>query len=101
MHFTSKTRALIVCCGLAVGFTAFSYRLVHLQVTMREHYVSKADEIHGLRLKLYARRGAILDVRGLTLAQSEPVKTVVADGALVKNRPALAKLLAGPLEMPE
>jgi cell division protein FtsI/penicillin-binding protein 2 len=101
MHFTCKSRALIVCCGLAAIFTGFSFRLVHLQVTMRSHYAAKADEIHGLRLKLYARRGGITDIRGITLAQSEPVKTVVADGAIVKNRPVLAKLLAEPLGMNE
>jgi cell division protein FtsI (penicillin-binding protein 3)/stage V sporulation protein D (sporulation-specific penicillin-binding protein) len=99
MRITCKTRALIVCCALAAGFTTFSYRLVVLQVTRHDFYAAKAAEIHGLKLKLYAKRGAITDIRGTPLAQSIPVKTVVADGAIIKDREALAAAIAGPLEM--
>ena len=101
MRLSSKTRALIVCCGLAAGFTIFSYRLVQVQVAKHDEYRAKADENHGLRQTIYARRGMIQDVHGLALAQNEPVKTVVADGALVKDRRELARLLAKPLGLTE
>ena len=36
MNRSAKVRALIACCALALCFTGFSARLVHLQVTMHE-----------------------------------------------------------------
>ena len=76
MTYTAKTRALISCCGLASCFTLFSARLVHLQVTIQ-------------------------DVNGESLAQNEPIKTVIADGSLIEDHAALARLLSGPLQMDE
>src|SRR3954471_19648468 len=112
---TAPERVITACCALACCFTAFSFRLVHLQVTRHEELAEKALESHGTKKLISARRGAITDIRGIPLAQNEPVKTVVVDGSLVRNPgpPAskdakvirdpesLAKLLAGPLQMPE
>jgi cell division protein FtsI (penicillin-binding protein 3)/stage V sporulation protein D (sporulation-specific penicillin-binding protein) len=101
VSFTSQSRALIACCGLTLAFTGFSARLVQLQVTQHDEYYALAAENHGGRQLIFARRGTIEDSRGLPLAQNEPVKTVVADASLIKDRDALVSLLAGPLEMPE
>ncbi len=89
-----RTRALIACCGLACCFTAFSARLVHLQVTMHGFYFAKAHEDHGVRQVIAGRRGAIFDIHGEALAQNEPVKTVVVDAGLVKDPALLADVLA-------
>ncbi len=96
-----KKRALFACCSLAVGFTGFSVRLVDLQVSQHDKYSERAAEQHGLRQSIFARRGAILDLSGQPLAQNEPVRTVVADGTLIKDPERLAAFLAGPLQMPE
>ncbi|MGV3532888.1 MAG: peptidoglycan D,D-transpeptidase FtsI family protein [Chthoniobacteraceae bacterium] len=101
MLHSLTTRALIACSGLACVFTALSARLIHVQVTDHEKYVDLAARNHGTKEVIHARRGAIKDVNGLALAQNEPVKTVIADGSLIKNFPRVAELLSGPLEMPQ
>lgn len=101
MAVTSRGRAAIACIILACVFTGFSFRLVHIQVTKHEEYAAKAAEYHSIKQVIYARRGSILDVNHLPLAQNEPVKTVVADGSLIKDHALVASLLAGPLEMDE
>ena len=85
MAFTSRGRAALACCGLACVFTGFSARLVEIQVTEHERYAQQAADNHGLRQTIYARRGSILDVNNLPLAQNQPVKTVVADASLIKD----------------
>ena len=99
-HGTGR-RAFIACCGLASCFTAFSARLVHLQVTMHDAYLAKARENHGVRQTIAGRRGAITDIHGEALAQNEPVKTVVVDAGLVKDPALLAGVLAKTLGVSE
>ena len=99
MRTTAQSRALCTCVVMALGFTAFSIRLVHLQVTKHEEYVAQAAEKHTDRQTIYARRGTIVDAHGESLALNEPVRTVIADASLIKDRDAVAALLAGPLEM--
>ena len=97
---TANQRALIACAGMAVCFTAFSARLVHLQVTMHDAYVAKAAGQNTRKVPIFARRGTIADIRGESLAQNEPVKTVIADASLITDQSAFAAILAGPLDMP-
>jgi cell division protein FtsI (penicillin-binding protein 3)/stage V sporulation protein D (sporulation-specific penicillin-binding protein) len=47
-----------------------------------------------------ARRGVVLDIHGESLAQNEPVRTVVADATLIKDRAAMAEILAQALNLP-
>jgi cell division protein FtsI/penicillin-binding protein 2 len=101
MSGSARTRALVACCTLVCCFTGFSARLVYLQVGRHAEYSAQAAQNHSDRHTIYARRGAILDANGLTLAQNEPVKTVVADGFLIKDHKALARMLAQPLGMSE
>lgn len=101
MTRSANVRAVAVCCFLAVCFTGFSARLVHLQVTMHEDYAAQAAEKHVIKEPIYAKRGVIEDVHGLSLAQNEPVKTIVADGSLIENHAAVARVLAKPLQMTE
>ena len=100
MTTTISQRALATSIGLAICFTGFSFRLVHLQVTRHDYYEAKASKQNLHTEPIYARRGAILDVNGLPLALNEPVKTVVADGSLIRDFDKIAELLAKPLDMP-
>jgi cell division protein FtsI (penicillin-binding protein 3)/stage V sporulation protein D (sporulation-specific penicillin-binding protein) len=97
---STQQRALVACIGLTACFTAFSVRLVHLQVTKHAYYAKKAANQNGHRVPIFARRGTIVDVKGHPLAQNEPVKTVVADASLIRDPDALAAMLAEPLQMP-
>ncbi len=101
MSGSAKVRALVACSGLAVCFTVFSARLVHLQVTMGQEYTAKAAQKHVDKVPIYAKRGTITDLNGELLAQNEPIHTVVADGSLISDKSVLAHLLAGPLGMDE
>ena len=100
MTTTISQRALATSIGLAICFTGFSFRLVHLQVAQHDYYEAKASKQNLHTEPIYARRGAIFDVNGLPLAQNEPVKTVVADGSLIRDFDAIAALLAKPLDIP-
>jgi cell division protein FtsI/penicillin-binding protein 2 len=101
MNGAGKRRALVACCFLAACFTAFSARLVQLQVAEHDDYAAKAAEKHVIKDPIYARRGVIEDVHGKPLAQNGPMKTVIADGSLIENQGAVAHLLAKPLKMTE
>ncbi len=100
MNRTARTRALITCLLLSGCYTAFSFRLVHLQVTQHGEYAARAADIHVKRQTIYARRGVIYDIHGESLAQNEPVRTVVADGTLINDREELADFLAHALKLP-
>ncbi len=97
----TNRRAFIACCGLATCFTAFSARLVHLQVTMHDEWLAKARKNCGDRQKIFARRGIITDIHGEALAQNEPVTTVVLDATVVQYPGPLAAVLAKALGLPE
>ena len=99
MSATINQRGLAAAVALATCFTAFSGRLVYLQVTRHKFYEDKAARQNVHTEPIYARRGAIVDVNGYPLAQNDPVKTVVADASLIRNPGALAELLAAPLNM--
>lgn len=100
MKSTMNQRGLAASIALSVCFTGYSFRLVDLQVTEHKRYAAMAQVQNGHQEPIYARRGAIFDVNNEPLAQNEPVKTVVADGSLIKDPDRLARLLAAPLEMP-
>ena len=111
MKRDAKLRMFIACIGLAACFTGFSYRLVFLQVVKHDEYAARAEQKHGDRQIIYARRGTITDANNEILADNNPVMTVVADGsqiikasAVIADDPpanigALADILATPLEM--
>ena len=101
MRTSARSRALITCFGLATVFTLFSFRLIQVQVAMADAMTTEAAVKHVNKQVIYARRRIIQDIHGEPLAQNEPVKTVVADASLIKDREAFAALVAGPLEVPE
>lgn len=100
MNHTAQKRALVSCIALAGCFTAFSARLVDLQVTKHDEYAKIALDIHAIRQTKPARRGPIVDIHGEPLAQNEPVRTVVADATLISDRAEMATLLSTTLGIP-
>lgn len=94
MNWSAKTRILVVCCGLAVLFTLFSFRLVQLQVVRHDQYSAMAAQTHVRKEIIHARRGAIEDVHGELLAENLPVQRVVADGSHIRNPVEVADVLA-------
>jgi len=99
MKWTARTRTGLACGVVALIFTTYSARLVHLQVAKHSEYSRLAAEKHTMRLVIHARRGLIFDRNGELLASNLPVHTVVADGSHIKDREALAQLAAPFLEM--
>lgn len=85
---------------MALGFTVFSSRLVYLQVAQADHYKRVASEKHCTKQTIYARRGSVTDIHGASLAQNEPVKTVVVDATLVKRPDEMAEVLSKHLDLP-
>ena len=98
---SAKVRALIACCALALIFTGFSARLVHLQVTMHDKYSAIAAEKHVRKEIIYGHRGLIMDINQQTLADNDPVRTVVADASMITAPDDAAGVLAGPLGLDE
>ena len=101
MRWTARTRTAIACAAVALIFTAYSVRLVELQVIKHQEYSQLAAEKHTMRIVLHARRGLIFDRNGELLASNLPVRTVVADGSHVKDPAALARIAAPFLDMDE
>jgi len=101
MIHSAKVRALFVCCALALCFTGFSARLIQLQVAKHDEYATLAAEKHGTKYIEHAIRGVIVDVNQQTLADNDPVRTVVADGSLLTLPEEAAGVLAGPLGLDE
>jgi cell division protein FtsI (penicillin-binding protein 3)/stage V sporulation protein D (sporulation-specific penicillin-binding protein) len=101
MTGSAKSRALLACSGLALCFSLFSIRLVHLQVFRHDYYERLATENHGARQTIPARRGMIRDVNGEIVAANEPLRTVVADGTLIKpgRQAETARLVADALKI--
>lgn len=92
MNRPECTRIAVVCGIVAVIFTIFSARLVHLHITKNKEYKQLAAEKHLMRQVIHAKRGMILDRNGEILASNLPVRTVVADASLIKDPAAVAAL---------
>lgn len=101
MRWKARRRAVWACAFLAVIFTAYSARLIYLQVSKSEEYAALAAKNHTTRIPIPARRGLIQDRHGEILAANIPVRKVVADGSIIKNRAGLAAAAAPYLGIPE
>jgi cell division protein FtsI (penicillin-binding protein 3)/stage V sporulation protein D (sporulation-specific penicillin-binding protein) len=97
---TAQKRALTTCIALAGCFTVFSYRLIDLQVTKHDEYAQIAAANHVTRQTIPAARGRIVDIHGESLAQNEPVRTVVADATLITDRAEVAEIISSTLGIP-
>lgn len=100
MKWTPRLRLGIAAVALAVVFSIFSARLIHIQVGRHEEFAALAAEKNSTRQIIPALRGRILDVRGEVLAVDRPTRTVFADGSHIEDPAALAAVAAPFLDMP-
>jgi cell division protein FtsI/penicillin-binding protein 2 len=100
MKWNCRSRCALVCLGFTALFSAFSFRLVYLQMTKHDEYAGLAAEKHVYKQAIYAERGSILDANNEVLAHNTPVETVVADATHLNNRDALIPLLRDVLKIP-
>lgn len=101
MKWNSRIRCALVCLAFTALFSAFSFRLVYLQMVKHDEYAGLAAEKHVYKQSIFAERGAILDANNEVLAHNIPVETVVADATHLNNREALIPLLSAALKIPE
>src|SRR5205807_754895 len=100
MKWNSRTRCAIVCLGFVLLFSAFSFRLIYLQMIKHDQYAGLAAEKHVYKQPIFAERGSILDANNEVLAHNTPVETVVADATHINNRDAVIPILRTALELP-
>ena len=101
MKWNAHFRLGLMAVLLAVVFSVFSARLIHLQVARHEEFVSLAATKNSTRQSIPALRGRILDARGEVLAVDRPTRTVYADGSHITDPVSLAKVAAPFLDIPE
>ncbi len=70
MKWNSRTRCAIVCLGFVLLFSAFSFRLIYLQMIKHDQYAGLAAEKHVYKQPIFAERGTILDANNEVLAHS-------------------------------
>ncbi len=99
MRWDAQTRAVTVCFGLVAIFSAYSYRLIYLQVIKHDDYTALAAEKHVHKQIIHARRGIIRDCHREPLADNLPVRLAIADGSHIRDPVALAQAIAAELEM--
>src|ERR1700746_1853524 len=100
MNPNSRTRCALVCCFFSALFSAFSFRLIYLQVFKHDEYAGLAAEKHVYKQVIYAERGTILDAHDEVLADKMPVETVVAAATHVNNQQAVIDLVSEQLGIP-
>jgi cell division protein FtsI/penicillin-binding protein 2 len=100
MKWNSRIRCALVCLAFTALFSAFSFRLVYLQMIKHEEYAGLAAEKHVYKQAIFAERGSIFDANNEVLAHNTPVETVVADATHLNNREAIIPLLRDALEIP-
>ncbi len=100
MNPKSCSRCALVCFVFIALFSAFSFRLIYLQVIKHEEYAGLAAEKHVYKQTIYAERGTILDANNEVLAHNIPVETVVADATHLNDREEVADLVSKDLGIP-
>ena len=95
-------RAGFVGIVLALVFSAYSARLIYLQVGKHEELAEVAARTTAKKKVIHATRGKIIDANGEVLADNVPVYKVVVDGSILKpaDRGKLSAILARHLGMP-
>lgn len=101
MNRKAKIRAAMFCCVMVLVFSAFSYRLVYLQVDKSADYSALANQNQTFKQIIPAQRGQICDIHGEVLADDMPLRKVIVDGSHLKadTMPRVAALLAGALDL--
>ena len=100
MKWNSRTRCAIICLGFVLLFSAFSFRLIYLQMIKHDQYAGLAAEKHVIKQPIFAERGTILDANNEVLAHNVPVETVVADASRLNDLDATVDLVSSELKLP-
>src|ERR1043166_2646873 len=100
MKWTSRLRCVIVGLAFIALFSAFSFRLVYLQLIKHDEYAGLAAEKHVHKQIIRAERGEIFDANSEVLAHNVPVETIVADASHVNDVAAIVDLLSTELKLP-
>jgi cell division protein FtsI (penicillin-binding protein 3)/stage V sporulation protein D (sporulation-specific penicillin-binding protein) len=100
MKWNSRIRCALVCLAFTALFSAFSFRLVYLQMVKHDEYAGLAADKHVYKQAIFAERGSILDANNEILAHNTPVETIVADATHLNNRDATVSLLQEALDLP-
>src|SRR5436305_13166543 len=99
MKWNSRFRCALVCVGFILLFSAFSFRLIYLQMVKHDEYAGLAAEKHVHKQIIHAERGSIVDANGDMLADNVPVQTVVADATHINNAEAVIDLVSRELKI--
>ena len=100
MKWNSRIRCALVCVAFMALFSAFSFRLVYLQITKHEEYAGLAAEKNVNKEPIFAERGVILDANGEVLAHNVPSELVYADATHINDVARLVAVLAEKLQLP-
>ena len=100
MKWNSRTRCAIICLGFVLLFSAFSFRLIYLQMIKHDEYAGLAAEKHVIKQPIFAERGTILDANNEVLAHNVPVETVVADASRLTDIDVTVDLVSNELQLP-
>ncbi|MEP6777463.1 MAG: penicillin-binding protein 2 [Chthoniobacterales bacterium] len=99
MKWNSRSRCALVCLAFTALFSAFSFRLVYLQMIKHDQYAGLAAEKHVYKQIIFADRGAILDANNEILAHNIPGETIVADATHINDVNRLVPVLAASLDL--
>jgi cell division protein FtsI (penicillin-binding protein 3) len=100
MKWNSRTRCALVCLSFILLFSAFSFRLIYLQLIKHDEYAGIAAEKHVYKQPIFAQRGEIFDANNEVLVDNIPVETVVADATHLNNVAPTLDLLSNRLKIP-
>src|SRR5205807_9802672 len=93
-------RCALVCLGFVLLFSAFSFRLIYLQMIKHEQYAGLAAEKHVIKQPIFAERAANLDANNEVLAHNVPVETVDAAATHPTDIEPTVDLVSGELKIP-
>src|SRR5437667_3568855 len=100
MRWNGRTRCALVCIGFVLLFSAFSFRLIYLQMVKHDEYAGLAAEKHVHKQPIPAERGSIVDANNDTLADNVPVETVIANATHITDPVAVTNLISKELKIP-
>src|SRR4051794_29205929 len=100
MKWNSRIRCALVCLVFTGLFSAFSFRLVYLQMIKHDEYSALAANTHVDKQIIFAERGAIVDANNDVLAHDSPSDLVYVDATHVNDAGKLTPLLAATLNLP-
>jgi cell division protein FtsI (penicillin-binding protein 3) len=97
---TQSKRLIQIFALLAAWAVVVIARLAQVQIVRHDDYTKSAQRQQERTLELTPVRGAILDARGRTLAESVAADSIYADPQAITNRPVVAAKLAAILGVP-